>query len=185
MSTCEAVQQQHQKGTSKGDRFNFGVFGGGGLWPSGLFVKNWKELEIIGRPLANSGQRLNKSSKGVYCFLYSQTVIWRAENNFRATRETSLTMKAPVNSTWDGIERRKPNSCRRKAERRAYRERRCDTRDGNRQSRRSFYGWLRALIQARLGVDRRKNIDRRQLSTRRRPSPRSLITKEELADLLK
>ncbi len=131
------------------------------------------------------GRRLYKSSNSVYCFLYSQTVNWRGENNFRATRGISLTMKVPVNSTWDGVERRKPQSCRRKAERRAYRERRCDTRDGSRQNRRSFYGWLRALIQARLGVDRRKNVDRRQLSTRRRLSPRSLITKEELADLLK
>ncbi|KJS00451.1 MAG: hypothetical protein VR65_13265 [Desulfobulbaceae bacterium BRH_c16a] len=94
-------------------------------------------------------------------------------------------MIAPVNKTWDGIERRKPNSCRRKSDRRAHQERRCDTRDGTRQRRRGFTSWLRSLIKARLGVDRRKNGDRRTVANRRRMNPGSMLTKEELADLLK
>ncbi|NOR25803.1 MAG: hypothetical protein GQ542_15730 [Desulforhopalus sp.] len=94
-------------------------------------------------------------------------------------------MSPPVNTRWDGTERRKPNSCRRNAERRSTRERRYDRRESTSKSNRGFYGWLRSLVKARLGVDRRKNIDRRIVANRRNPSPRSMLTKEELADLLK
>lgn len=96
-----------------------------------------------------------------------------------------MTMIAPTNTPWDGTERRKPNSCRRRGERRTFRERRCDTRDQARQRRKGFYGWLRSLIRIRLGVDRRKNGDQRTISDRRRMNTRALLTKEELADLLK
>ncbi len=94
-------------------------------------------------------------------------------------------MNLPVSKSWDGIERRKPNSCRRIGERRSSRERRHDRRGGNKNKNRSFYGWLRSLVKARLGVDRRKNTDRRVIADRRNPMPRSMLTKEELADLLK
>jgi len=94
-------------------------------------------------------------------------------------------MNPPVHTGWDGVERRKPNSCRRTAERRSSRERRCDRRDGTVKNSRGFYGWLRSLVRARLGVDRRKNVDQRVIADRRKPKPRSMLTKEELADLLK
>lgn len=94
-------------------------------------------------------------------------------------------MNPPVYKIWDGIERRKPNSCRRQSERRSSRERRYDRREGTTKNNRGFYGWIRSLLKARLGVDRRKRIDRRVVADRRSPTPRSMLTKEELADLLK
>ena len=94
-------------------------------------------------------------------------------------------MNPPVYKNWDGVERRKPNSNRRNSERRSARERRFDRRDSTLKKNRGFYGWLRSLIKARLGVDRRKYIDQRTVPDRRNPSPRSMLTKEELADLLK
>jgi len=93
-------------------------------------------------------------------------------------------MNAPAKFNWDGIERRRPNSCRRVAERRSNLERRCAPRTGNTASPRGLYGWLHSLIRIRLGVDRRKNPDQRVLN-RRQFSPRSMLTREELADLLK
>ncbi len=93
-------------------------------------------------------------------------------------------MNPPVYKNWDGTERRKPNSCRRTSERRSARERRYDRRESTQKSERGVYGWLRSLIKARLGVDRRKYIDQRTVADRRNPTPRSMLTKEELADLL-
>ncbi|MCP4338370.1 MAG: hypothetical protein GY799_05645 [Desulfobulbaceae bacterium] len=94
-------------------------------------------------------------------------------------------MSPTVKTNWDGTERRKPNSCRRNCERRSTLERRYDRREGAQKTNRTFYGWLRSLVKARLGVDRRKYIDQRVVADRRNPSPRSMLTKEELADLLK
>jgi len=93
-------------------------------------------------------------------------------------------MNPPVYNNWDGTERRKPNSPRRHSERRSSQERRYDRREGLSKNR-SFYGWLRSLIKARLGVDRRKYTDQRVIADRRNPTPRSMLTKEEIADLLK
>ena len=95
-------------------------------------------------------------------------------------------MNPPQQRGWDGIERRNPNNQRRKSDRRSYRERRIDTRGDAQRPRRRISAWFRSLIRARLGVDRRKNGDRRVLPDRRRPqTPSSLLTKAELADLLK
>lgn len=94
-------------------------------------------------------------------------------------------MNAPAKFLWDGTERRKPHSCRRLADRRCHQERRSDPRNSREtSSHRGFYGWLRSLIKARLGVDRRKSADQR-VANRRHFSPRSMLTREELADLLK
>lgn len=94
-------------------------------------------------------------------------------------------MNAPAKFLWDGTERRKPHSCRRVADRRCHQERRSDPRTCREaSSHRGFYGWLRSLIKARLGVDRRKSTDKR-VANRRHFSPRSMLTREELADLLK
>ncbi len=94
-------------------------------------------------------------------------------------------MSPPVNRRWDGTERRKPNSCRRIAERRSALERRCDRRESTPAKNRTMYGWLRSLVKTRLGVDRRKYFDRRIVADRRSTSPRSMLTQEELTDLLK
>lgn len=92
-------------------------------------------------------------------------------------------MNAIVQTEWDGVERRKPGSCRRKSDRRSYRERRFDPRE-QKNPNRNFYGWIRSLTHKRLGVDRRKNMDQRVTENRRSCSPSAMLTKEELADLL-
>lgn len=85
---------------------------------------------------------------------------------------------------WDGTERRRPNSCRRTSDRRTYRERRYDSRK-TKNPNRNFYGWIRSLTRSRLGVDRRQQGDQRVIANRRTPSPpSSMLTKEEIADLL-
>ena len=94
-------------------------------------------------------------------------------------------MNPPVYKNWDGIERRQPNGERRNSDRRAVRERRSDRRDSTLKKNSSLYGWLRSLVKRRLGVDRRKYIDQRTVPDRRNPAPRSMLTQEELADLLK
>ena len=86
---------------------------------------------------------------------------------------------------WDGTERRKPYSCRRVADRRTNQERRCDRRTAAEKHSRGLYGWLRSLAKVRLGVDRRKYFDQRIIANRRMFTPRSILTKEELADLLR
>lgn len=86
---------------------------------------------------------------------------------------------------WDGIERRKPLRQRREdSDRRVYYERRFDFREAHPPSRRSVGAWVRSLTNARLGVDRRKGEERRSECDRRSQKLRSLLTPEELADLL-
>lgn len=86
---------------------------------------------------------------------------------------------------WDGIERRKPLRQRREdSDRRVYHERRFDFRAAHPSARRSVRAWMRSLINARLGVDRRKGDERRARNDRRSQVLRSLLTPEELADLL-
>ena len=86
---------------------------------------------------------------------------------------------------WDGVERRAERSERRgSVERRRSVERRFDFRNARPETRRSLKAWLRSLANARLGVDRRKGVDRRARDDRRSKELRSLLTPEELADLL-
>lgn len=91
------------------------------------------------------------------------------------------------NAEWDGkAERRRPESCRRKSDRdrRGFSERRYDPRKAKNPNR-TLYGWIRSLTRARLGVDRRQQGDQRIIENRRVPlKPSSMLTKEELADLL-
>lgn len=92
-------------------------------------------------------------------------------------------MNMLICAQWDGTERRERGRCRRKArERRSHRERRSDRRQGRGQKR-SPLQWLRSVCRARLGVDRRQRIDQRGWE-RRTLSTRSLLTKEELNELL-
>lgn len=94
-------------------------------------------------------------------------------------------MNVPTKNIWDGTERRKPDSSRRVSDRRTNHERRCDRRNTAEKKPRDLVGWLRSLVKTRLGVDRRKRFDQRVIANRRRFTPRSMLTKEELADLLK
>ena len=74
---------------------------------------------------------------------------------------------------------------REKTDRRKINERRFDFREAHPPARRSVKAWMRSLTNARLGVDRRKKEDRRIFDKRRSQDLRSLLTPEELADLLK
>ncbi len=93
-------------------------------------------------------------------------------------------MNVPADSAWDGTERRKKSRRQDNNDRRRSVERRCDTRDSRRKPKKTLRTWVRSLTNARLGVDRRKGKDQRTIHDRRNPSPRSMLTKEELADLL-
>jgi len=96
-----------------------------------------------------------------------------------------LVMGKFIVQQWDGVERRKPLRQRREdSDRRIYHERRFDFREAYPPARRSVKAWMRSLTNARLGVDRRKGEDRRDLNDRRSQELRSLLTPEELADLL-
>lgn len=88
---------------------------------------------------------------------------------------------------WDGVDRRRENGAERRdlSDRRLSAERRFDSRNSQSKSCRSLKAWFRSLSNARLGVDRRKGGDRRVLEDRRSQELRSLLTAEELADLLR
>ncbi len=85
---------------------------------------------------------------------------------------------------WNEIERRKPARERRERSGRRFKnERRFDFREAQPPARRSVKAWMRSLINARLGVDRRKGTERR-IVDRRSAELRSLLTPQEIADLL-
>jgi len=82
-------------------------------------------------------------------------------------------------------ERRKSPTDRRKNDtRRTLEERRCDSRLTPVKQHKPIRTWLRSLFQARLGVDRRKKNDRRRNRDRRQQRSQSILTPEEIADLL-
>jgi hypothetical protein len=86
---------------------------------------------------------------------------------------------------WNEKERRSDRNDRREfSERRMFRERRYDHRNAGTPVRRSFRAWIRFLVNPRLGVDRRKKEERRLYEDRRSQKLRSILTPEELADLL-
>jgi hypothetical protein len=81
-------------------------------------------------------------------------------------------------------ERRKsPHDRRKNNTRRTLDERRCDSRLTPVKPK-PIRTWLRSLFQARLGVDRRKKNDRRKYMDRRQQRSQSILTPEEIADLL-
>ncbi len=73
---------------------------------------------------------------------------------------------------------------RRVSDRRVSAERRSDRRVGSNESR-SLKAWVRSLIRPRMGVDRRKQGDRRKAQIRPVCDLRSLLTAEEISELLK
>lgn len=80
-------------------------------------------------------------------------------------------------------ERRGTKDRRLRKERRASRERRQDSRESNVRIKRSLKGWVRTIVNARLGVDRRKK-ERRTHIDRRRKEVLSILTQDEISDLL-
>ena len=84
------------------------------------------------------------------------------------------------------VERRVNASDRRQSgDRRSHNERRTDRRVSSVKGRKSIKAWFRSLFHARLGVDRRKVSDRRRMGDRRKQSLlRSILTREEIEDLL-
>jgi len=78
---------------------------------------------------------------------------------------------------------RRENSDRRKdSNRRAGEERRHDSRIKPTGQSKSLQIWLRSLIKVRLGVDRRKRS--RRFSARRQHHQSSILTQEEISELL-
>jgi hypothetical protein len=97
--------------------------------------------------------------------------------------ETSFTHSVQFTS---GHPERRISTCdRRKVEdRRSVDERRLDSRLAVVKQRKTIKVWLRSMTHSRLGVDRRKKEDRRIENDRRYQSLKSILTQEEIADLL-
>lgn len=80
----------------------------------------------------------------------------------------------------------KEERCRRlQGDRRVSNERRTDPRGEVGGAKRSLRRWIRSVTKPRVGVDRRKGGDRRSHQTQTDTNLTSLLTPEELADLLK
>ncbi|THB74462.1 MAG: hypothetical protein D6B25_13485 [Desulfobulbaceae bacterium] len=87
---------------------------------------------------------------------------------------------------WSGVDRRSGDRCRRSGtDRRVSGERRVDRRGATSSKKRGLKAWVRTLTNPRLGVDRRKGVDQRAGDSRRDIKINSLLTQEELSDLLK
>jgi len=93
-------------------------------------------------------------------------------------------MENNENEPWDGTERRSGKDRRSGQDRRSNVERRIDPRDSNIRIKKSLIARIRTLTNSRLGVDRRRG-DRRTGLDRRNQSPTSLLSQEEIAELLR
>jgi hypothetical protein len=102
------------------------------------------------------------------------------------TQNIQIPSNRQVEGVFEQLERRINTSDRRKdKDRRSQSERRFDSRVSGTKQKKTIRIWLREKTQARLGVDRRKNEDRRIWGDRRQqPLPQSILTREEIDDLL-
>ena len=94
---------------------------------------------------------------------------------------------SPSYSTHDGfagVERRNSPERRKNDGRRSQKERRLDSRVTPVNLFKTIKTWFLSLIHLRLGVDRRKEVTRRKNGARRQLRNGTLLTREELADLL-
>jgi len=96
----------------------------------------------------------------------------------------NLLMENNENEPWDGTERRSGKDRRSGQDRRSNVERRGDPRDSNIRIKKSLIARIRTFTNSRLGVDRRHG-DRRTGQDRRNQSPTSLLSQEEIAELLR
>ena len=92
-------------------------------------------------------------------------------------------MENKTDQPWDGVDRRMSGDRRSGKDRRSNVERRSG--HGNFWRKRSIAAWIRTFTNPRLGVDRRKGFDQRSSYPRRKPKISTLLTQEELIDLLK
>jgi len=93
-------------------------------------------------------------------------------------------MEKTANEPWDGTERRIGEDRRIGQDRRSNIERRVDPRDSNIRIKKSLLARIRTLTKSRLGVDRRHS-ERRIGQDRRNQSPTSMLSREEVAELLR
>jgi hypothetical protein len=97
---------------------------------------------------------------------------------------TAGQLKHPTGDSSARLERRIVFSRRKVEDRRSRDERRFDSRVASVQLRKTIKTWLRSLTHLRLGVDRRKKNDRRNYYDRRNQRLGSILTREEIVDLL-
>jgi hypothetical protein len=97
---------------------------------------------------------------------------------------TPAQLKHPTGDSSARLERRIVFSRRKDEDRRSQDERRFDSRVVSGQLRKTIKTWLRSLTHLRLGVDRRKKNDRRKDRDRRNQRIGSILTREEIVDLL-
>jgi hypothetical protein len=94
---------------------------------------------------------------------------------------------AATYTAYDGLvyaERRNVSKRRVIDNRRSQKERRLDSREVPFDLRKTVKTWFLSLIHSRLGVDRRKQGDRRKNGSRRQQRNGTILTREELNDLL-
>lgn len=108
---------------------------------------------------------------------------WSEQKKLDPFDTSDMTRKSDTRVGVDFEDRRVQGERRMMADRRNASERRQDTRDGDARTRKSLRGWFRSMTNARLGVDRRKG-ERRSGFDRRQKNLYSLLTKNEIEDLL-
>lgn len=94
-----------------------------------------------------------------------------------------LDTMSPPKITHHPDRRQNQHNRRSENDRRSQGERRHDFREAPDNQRRTFYMWWRSITKARLGVDRRKQ-ERRKNIDRRQQNLHSLLTEEEVSELL-
>jgi hypothetical protein len=116
--------------------------------------------------------------------LISSVAIPRSGNT-AMTAYTQHPGNNPAQRSHVALERR-INTCdrRKNGDRRSLEERRLDSRLAAPRQPKTLRVWLRSLIRTRLGVDRRKKNNRRGITDRRRITIRTILTQDEINDLL-
>lgn len=104
-------------------------------------------------------------------------------NTLKSNDKSAMSRITDTTSSVNFEDRRKNGERRVLADRRAQVERRIDTRNSAEKKKRSLRTWFRSLTNARLGVDRRKG-DRRSGFDRRQKNLHSLLSQNEIQDLL-
>ena len=131
-------------------------------WLNGLFYKEFLAKYFKGRsPTINRGKH----------------------NKLKLFEQTEMTKIVDSSGKIIFEDRRKGGERRVLADRRVNPERRHDGRDGTKPKRKSLRSWFRSKTNARLGVDRRKG-QRRSGLDRRKKNLYSLLTQDEIKDLL-
>ncbi len=113
----------------------------------------------------------------------SPTTHWTERNELKSFKKHGMTKIVDSAGNIIFEDRRKNGERRVLADRRVNPERRNDSRDGSKPKRMSLRCWIRSKTNPRLGVDRRK-AQRRSGLDRRKKNLYSLLTQDEIKDLL-